>query len=332
MLVRVCPGADPDAVRHSLEALGLWVTRYDERGGETVLFRVGPHSRRVEPEAVRRLPGVAGIAEPPSPHPLVDRHPASVEVGGVPIGAGAPPVLMAGPCAVESPEQIDRAAARVAAAGAAFLRGGAFKPRSSPYSFEGWGTRALGWLSEAARRHGLRVVTEALSEADVDAVAEHADLVQIGSRNMQNMALLRRAASCGRPILLKRGMAAGIRDWLLAAEHLLAHGAPAVVFCERGIRGFDESTRNLLDLGAVALLAEVHRLPVVVDPSHALGRRDLIRPLARAALAAGAHGLLVETHDAPEGALSDAPQALPPEEFAALASEVTASGRAGAAR
>ena len=213
------------------------------------------------------------------------------------------------------------------AAGATMLRGGAFKPRTSPYSFQGHGPRALVWMRRAADSCGLGVVTEATSPEDVPAVAEIADLVQVGSRNMSSFGLLRAVGRAGKPVLLKRGMAATIEEWLLAGEHLLVHGAPAVIFCERGVRGFDGSTRNLLDLAAAALLAHVHKLPVIVDPSHATGRRDLVAPLALAAVAAGAAGILVETHDDPGAALSDGPQAISTTELAALARAVGAVPR-----
>jgi len=252
-----------------------------------------------------------------SPHPRVDNQGPVVEVSGFRIG-GDHLALMAGPCSVESEEQIFEMAARLATAGASFLRGGAYKPRTSPYAFQGHGSEALTWMRRAADAHGLRVVTEALSESDAGNVAWHADLVQIGSRNMQNYALLKAVGRTGKPVLLKRAMSATIEEWLLAGEYLLVHGASGVVFCERGIRGFDTETRNLLDLGAVALLSHVHHVPVIVDPSHATGRRDLIAPLARAALAAGAAGLMIETHDDPGKALSDGPQALRSEELAHL--------------
>jgi 3-deoxy-7-phosphoheptulonate synthase len=227
---------------------------------------------------------------------------------------------MAGPCSVESPEQLDEIARPLAALGVQFLRGGAFKPRTSPYSFQGHGAKALEWLRTVADRCRLKVVTEALAAEHVDAVAAVADLIQIGSRNMHNYALLRSIAKAGKPVLLKRGIAATLEEWLLAGEYCLLNGAAAVIFCERGIRGFDPTTRNLLDFGTVALLAAVHRQPVIVDPSHGAGRRDLILPLSRAALAAGASGLLLEIHAHPEDALSDGPQALLPDELAHLMS------------
>jgi 3-deoxy-7-phosphoheptulonate synthase len=225
-------------------------------------------------------------------------------------------VLISGPCSVETPEQIAECARLVRRAGGLLLRGGAFKPRSSPYSFSGHGADALRWLREAAKSEGLAVVTEVLGERDVDIVAEQADLLQIGSRNMQAFALLRAVGRARKPVLLKRGMAATVEEWLLAAEHLLVAGAPSVVFCERGLRSFDPRTRNLLDLGAVALLANVYRLPTLVDPSHAAGRRDLIEPLSRAAMAAGAHGLMIECHPDAAHAKSDGPQALDPDALA----------------
>jgi 3-deoxy-7-phosphoheptulonate synthase len=232
------------------------------------------------------------------------------------------PVLMCGPCSVESQEQVSVIAAHLARLGVAFLRGGAFKPRTSPYAFQGHGAEALVWLRRAADAHRMQVVTEALAEADASIVAEHADVVQIGSRNMQNYALLKAVGRTQKPVLLKRGMAATLEEWLQAGEYLLAGGAPGVIFCERGIRGFDPSTRNLLDLGAVALLAHVHRLPVIVDPSHGVGRRDLVAPLAAAALAAGAAGVMIETHDDPAHALSDGPQAVPLADIGGLVTDL----------
>jgi 3-deoxy-7-phosphoheptulonate synthase len=253
----------------------------------------------------------------------------SVRVGSVEIG-GSRPAVIAGPCAVENAEQTLEIAHAVRAAGADMLRGGAFKPRTSPYEFQGLGREGLEILAEARRQTGLPFVTEVLDVRLLETVGQYADMIQIGSRNMQNSVLLRAASAEGRPILLKRGMASTIEEWLLAAEYCLVHGAPGVVFCERGIRSFDTSTRNLLDLGAVALLAHVHRVPVVVDPSHATGRRDLLRPLSLAAVSAGAAGVMIETHPDPGESLSDASQALPLEEFGELARGIReARGRRG---
>lgn len=312
MIVSLKHDADPERVAAELAARGLWVAEaLRAESGRPSHYVLAPFSRAVDPTELSHIEGVAGVAAPRSPHPLVSKQSACVDLAGVAIGAGAAPALMCGPCSVESEEQVRALAERLSQAGVAFLRGGAFKPRTSPYAFQGHGDEALAWLRRAADAFGMRVVTEALGEAHVAAVADHADLVQIGSRNMHNYALLRAVGKTGKPVLLKRGMAATLDEWLLSGEYLLQSGARAVVFCERGIRSFDASTRNLLDLGAVALLAHVHRQPVVVDPSHATGRRDLIEPLARAALAAGAAGLMIETHADPGRALSDGPQAVP---------------------
>jgi 3-deoxy-7-phosphoheptulonate synthase len=316
MIITVRLGGDPDRVRRALVARGLWAKRLE--GGGRVQFLVGAHSSHVSPEAVADLPDVELVTASPSAHPLVDALPEVLEVGPVKLGAGQAPVVFAGPCAVESEEQVRRLAGALAAMGVRFLRGGAFKPRTSPYEFQGRGQDALRWLRRAASEHGMGLVTECMGVEERDDVAEHADLIQIGSRNMHNYALLKSVAKAGRPVFLKRGMAATVEEWLAAGEYCLLHGAPSVVFCERGIRSFDPSTRNLVDLGAVALLAHVHRVPVVVDPSHGTGRRDLVAPLARAAVAAGAHGVMVETHDDPGAALSDGPQAMLPDQLAAL--------------
>ena len=315
MIVSLREDADPQAVKRELASLGLWIASMERGvGSGGIQFVVAAHSTGVDPSAVAQIQGVGSVSVPIPEHPRIDNQGPQVLVAGHAIG-GNHPTLMCGPCSVESPEQIDAIAARLAPLGVTFLRGGAFKPRSSPYNFQGHGDPALSWMRDAATKYGLRVVTEVLSEHDVTAVAELADLIQIGSRNMQNFALLKRVGHVGKPVLLKRAMSATIDEWLLAAEYLLHHGSSGVVLCERGIRGFDPSTRNLVDLTAVALLANVHRLPVIVDPSHGTGRRDLILPLARAALAAGAAGVMIETHDDPGRALSDGPQALRAEEL-----------------
>lgn len=325
MIVTLARDADPDLLRRALAGLGLWTSAFVGQRGETQLL-VRAHSGAIERERLLALEGVVDVSEAHSSHPLVDAHPPRLVVAGRAIGAGAEPVLMAGPCSVESEDAIHEAAFRLAGLGVAFLRGGAFKPRTSPYEFQGVGVEGLAWLRSAADAHGLAVVTEALSEASVDAVAEHADLIQVGSRSMHSSALLRRIGQTGRPVLLKRGLAATVEEWLSAGEYCLAAGAAGVVFCERGIRGFDDATRNVLDLSSVALLAHVHGLPVIVDPSHALGRRDLIPHLSRASIAAGACGLIVEVHDAPERALSDAPQAISSRMLAELRQSLGSQG------
>lgn len=329
MIVTLQQGADEARVRGQLARRGLWVGAPLRALDGTVHLPVSEGSSRVRPEDLRSVEGVSTIAASDSPHPLVDRHGPTARVGAAVLGPRRP-ALVAGPCSVESEAQIGRIAAALAGLGVSWLRGGAFKPRTSPYAFQGAGDEALRWLRRAADAHGMKVVTEVLAEGDVPAVAEWADVLQVGSRNMANYALLKQVGRAAKPVLLKRAMSATVEEWLLAGEYLLAHGAPSVVFCERGVRGFDPSTRNLLDLGAVALLAHVHKVPVIVDPSHATGRRDLVLPLARAALAAGAAGVMIETHDAPEQAKSDGPQALLPDEIAGLARELAA--RAGGAR
>lgn len=250
-----------------------------------------------------------------------------VSVGDVRIG-GAEVVVMAGPCAVETAEQTRAAARAVRAAGVRILRGGVFKPRTSPYSFQGLGPEGLEILSAAARAEGLAVVTEVLSPADAPLVARHADILQIGSRSMANTALLVAAAATGKPILLKRGMAATLEELLMAAEYILAAGNPGVILCERGIRTFERATRNTLDVTAVPALKALTHLPVIVDPSHATGDRRLVPPAALAAVAAGADGLLVEVHPRPEEALCDGAQALTPADFGQLLARARAVAQA----
>jgi 3-deoxy-7-phosphoheptulonate synthase len=318
LIVIVGDGFDPKRVQGELARLGLWSAPSVAAGGARTALRVAAHSAEVSAADLEAIEGVAEVLAAPSPHPLLDAMPRTVPVGPVTFGPSRPPVLLAGPCSIESEARIHEVARALARHGVGLLRGGAYKPRTSPYAFQGHGERALRWIREAADENGLGVVTEAMAPEEVQVVAFYADLLQIGTRNMHNFRLLEAAGETKKPVLLKRGFAATIDEWLLAAEYLLAHGAPAVILCERGIRSFDASQRFLLDLGAVALLSRVHGLPVVVDPSHAAGRRDLVLPLARAGLAAGAAGLLVETHPDPAHALSDGPQAVLLSEFGSL--------------
>jgi 3-deoxy-7-phosphoheptulonate synthase len=259
----------------------------------------------------------------PIAHPfkLVSRQTRSgrtcVNVGDVCIG-GPEAVVIAGPCSVESREQILSTAHAVRAAGATMLRGGAYKPRTSPYDFQGLGEEALQLLREAREQTGLPVVTEVMSTEDIPVISEYADVLQVGARNMQNFALLRQLARCEKPILLKRGPSASVKEWLLAAEYLLSGGNSNVVLCERGIKTFETEMRNTLDLAAVALARELSHLPVIADPSHGTGRRELILPASRAALAIGADGLIIEVHPCPERALSDGAQSLNLDEFAKM--------------
>jgi 3-deoxy-7-phosphoheptulonate synthase len=271
------------------------------------------------------LPGVIQVIRVSHPFKLVSHEfkptETVVRVGGVSIG-GRDLVVMAGPCSVESEEQTIRIAKKVKAAGAHILRGGAFKPRTSPYSFQGLGVEGLKILALARQETGLPVVSEATDIDVLDAVAEHADIVQIGARNMQNYTLLRRAGSCGRPVLLKRAMTATVTELLLAAEYILDQGNPDVILCERGIRTFADHTRNTLDVAAIPEVKRISHLPIIADPSHASGKRNKILPLSRSSVAVGADGLMVEVHDQPDKALSDANQAILPEEFATLMEEV----------
>jgi 3-deoxy-7-phosphoheptulonate synthase len=287
----------------------------------TVIGAVGSAGRRSELEALRAAPGVEEVIQITHPFKLVSRQLRQrgtvVDVKGVKIGAGDL-VVMAGPCSVESEEQLLETARAIKFAGADMLRGGAYKPRTSPYDFQGLGVEALRLLREASAETGLPIVTEVMSEADAESVAEYADMLQVGARNMQNFSLLRKLATFPRPILLKRGPSATIKEWLLAAEYLLAGGNANVVLCERGIKTFETATRNTLDLAAVALVKELSHLPVIADPSHGTGLRSLVTPMSKAAAAAGADGLMIEVHPCPERALSDGPQSLDLAGFAEL--------------
>jgi 3-deoxy-7-phosphoheptulonate synthase len=271
------------------------------------------------------LPGVLEVLRVSHPYKLVSREfkptDTVVRVGDVSIG-GPELVVMAGPCSVETYEQTAGIARRIQAAGANILRGGAYKPRTSPYSFQGLGLEGLKILARVRDETGLPVVSEAIDIDVLDAVAEYSDIVQIGARNMQNYTLLKRAGRCGRPVLLKRGMTATVTELLLAAEYILDEGNPDVILCERGIRTFADHTRNTLDLSAVPAVQRISHLPIIVDPSHASGKRSKVLPLSRAAVAVGADGLMVEVHSRPERALSDGEQAILPEEFDLLMEQV----------
>ena len=244
-------------------------------------------------------------------------EPTEVAIGGVVIG-GAQTVVIAGPCAVEGHDQLLRIARSVKNSGAHLLRGGAFKPRTSPYSFQGHGDDALKWLGEARAMTGLKVVSEVMDVRKVESMAGVVDVLQVGTRNMQNFDLLRELGRVPNPVLLKRGMSATIEEWLLAAEYILAEGNPNVILCERGIRTFESATRNTLDLSAIPVVRSLSHLPIAVDPSHGTGRRDGVLPMARAAIAAGADAVMIEVHDDPERALSDGAQSLSLEAFEAL--------------
>ena len=295
-------------------------------GSERTAIGVLGNKGYVDDSTIRDLPGVQEVIHVSKPYKLVSRdfHPRGtlVKVGGVVIGEGERPVMVAGPCAVESEEQILKTARAVKKAGADLLRGGAFKPRTGPHTFQGMKEEGLKLLALAREETGLPIVTEVMSPDNVGLVAEYADLLQIGARNMQNFDLLREVGRIRKPVLLKRGMSATIEEFLAAAEYILAEGNGQVILCERGIRTFETATRNTLDLSVVPLIKELSHLPIMVDPSHATGRRSLVAPMAKAALVAGAHGILVEVHPEPEKALSDGPQSLTFQGFDRLMEEI----------
>jgi 3-deoxy-7-phosphoheptulonate synthase len=281
---------------------------------------------RVDAGRLEGMRGVQQVIQVTRPYKQVSREwrqdPTLVELGNGTVIGDSDVAIMAGPCSVESEAQILTSAHQLREAGATILRGGAFKPRTSPYAFQGLGEPGLKLLARARAETGLAIVTEALEPELVETVAEHADIVQIGARNMQNYPLLRRAGRCGRPVLLKRGMAATIKELLLAAEYIVSEGNPNVILCERGVRSFDDHTRNLLDLTAIPVVKSLSHLPIIADPSHGTGLRSKVVPMARAAVAAGADGLMVEVHPDPDHALSDGAQSLYPDQFVELMEQV----------
>lgn len=295
-------------------------------GGQRTAIGLVGNDGRVDDSQIVGLAGVAQVIHVSKPFKQVSREwkPETTQVTlapGVVVG-GNDVIVIAGPCSVESEQQIVTAARAVRAAGATALRGGAFKPRSSPYSFQGLGTKGLELLALAKRETGLALVSEAVDEAGAELVAAHADCIQVGARNMQNYSLLRAVGRLGKPVLLKRGMAATIHELLLSAEYILAEGNPHVILCERGVRSFDNVTRNMFDLTAIPIVQKLSHLPIIADPSHATGLRDQVTPMARAAVAAGADGVMVEVHPTPERALSDGAQSLYPEQFTRLMVEL----------
>ena len=320
MLIVMRHGAPPEDVQRVvavIEEMGYQARPMPGRQRTTVGL-VG-NDGRVDSSRLEALAGVQEILHVTKPYKQVSREwqaePTVIRLpGGLTIG-GDEVVVMAGPCSVESERQILEAARLVREAGAAVLRAGAFKPRSSPYSFQGLGRPGLRLLAKAREEIGLLIVTEAMDAEGLDQVVEVADIVQIGARNMQNYSLLKHAGRAGKPVLLKRGLSATIQELLLSAEYILAEGNPQVILCERGVRGFDTATRNLFDLSAIPVVHGLSHLPIVADPSHGTGHRDMVTPMARAAVAAGADGLLVEVHPTPDRALSDGAQSLYPAQF-----------------
>ena len=332
MIVVMKPGASKAQVVNvtaRIEQLGCRC-RVSEGQERTIIGVIG-NGRSLDREAMERLDGVEQTVPVLRPYKLASRdfHPEDtvVPVNGLAVG-GRKFVVMAGPCAVEGREELLEAARAVREAGAHMLRGGAFKPRTSPYSFQGLGEQGLRILAEARRETGLPVVTEVMTPEQVPLVTTYADVLQIGARNMQNYSLLHAVGEAQRPVLLKRGLMSTIEELLMSAEYILSHGNERVILCERGIRTFEKLTRNTLDINAVPLLKQLSHLPVVVDPSHATGRWDLVVPVSRAAVAAGADGLLIEVHPEPSAALSDGGQSLKPEVFARLMDELRAVAHA----
>jgi 3-deoxy-7-phosphoheptulonate synthase len=290
----------------------------------TIIGLIGDETK-ISPEPLKAIPGVADVVPVLPPYKLASREahpqPSIVSVGGVKIGGGHL-AMIAGPCSVEEPERMEAIASAIKAAGANILRGGAYKPRTSPYAFQGLGEEGLKILRQTGDRFGLPVVTEVTDPRCVEVVDQYADMIQVGARNMQNFVLLTEVGRTSKPVLLKRGMSATVTDLLMSAEYILSQGNSQVVLCERGIKSFDPSTRNLYDVAAVALVKGLSHLPIIVDPSHATGRPDLIPPCALAGVAAGADGVHVEVHDCPEKAKSDGPQALLPWQYADLAAQI----------
>jgi len=323
MIVVMGTGTTDEQVRRVQERLREWgFDIHLSRGVErTIIGAVGAKKDTAMAPALEAMDGVERVVHILSPYKLAGREfrqeATEVRVGGVTIG-GNRVVVIAGPCAVENEEQIRQTAKAVKAAGADMLRGGAFKPRTSPYAFQGLEEEGLKLLAQARAETGLPVVTEVVNPRDVELVAEYADMLQIGARNMQNFILLREVGRSKRPVLLKRGLAATTEEWLMAAEYVLSEGNYNVVLCERGIRTYETSTRNTLDLSAIPTVKRLSHLPILADPSHGTGKKALVPPLARAALAAGADGVMVEVHPAPETALSDGPQSLTFDEFAQM--------------
>jgi len=323
MIVAMRAEATEEQINHICDRIREFgYTPHIIRGTErTVIAAVGPGDKKEHIEDLKSADGVENAFPIMQPFKLVSKEvkkqKSAVSIGDVTIGDGGF-VVIAGPCSVEGYEQLITTADAVVAAGAQILRGGAYKPRTSPYDFQGLAEEGLKLLAEARKRTGLKVITEVLDTEDVELVGEYADILQVGARNMQNFALLKKLGDVSKPIMLKRGLSATIKEFLLSAEYIVAHGNPNVILCERGIRTFETATRNTLDLAAVPLLNELTHLPVIVDPSHATGKRSLVQPLAKASVAVGADGLMIEVHPTPEEAWSDGPQSLRLEEFAKM--------------
>ncbi|PWB75942.1 3-deoxy-7-phosphoheptulonate synthase [candidate division GN15 bacterium] len=332
MFIVMSPGATREqiaAVCDEISRMGL--KAHPINGTTRTAIGVTGNKTQVAADHLLVLSGVEDVVHVSSPYRLASResHPDStvINVGGVKFG-GSEFSVIAGPCAVESREQLMTAANRVARAGVKLFRGGAYKPRTSPYSFQGLGKPGLELLAEVRAKYGLRIVTEAIDTETIEMVAEYSDIIQLGARNMQNFSLLKKAGRMRKPVLLKRGMAATVEEFLLAAEYILSEGNEQVILCERGIRTMAEPARNVLDLAVIPQIKLLSHLPIIADPSHGTGRQARILPMSRASLAAGADGLLIEVHHAPEAALSDGPQAITLDEFDTLMAELRKLGPA----
>jgi 3-deoxy-7-phosphoheptulonate synthase len=326
MIIVLKPHSTPEQIQHvieRIEALGL-VPHLSQGVSRTIIGVIGDEEK-VQAEPLQAIEGVESVVPILKPFKLASRefHPAdsTIEVRGVKIGGGHL-AMIAGPCAIEGEARLLAIAEHVREAGANILRGGAFKPRTSPYSFQGLGEDGLKMLRAAGDRFGMPTVTEVMDPRQVDLVERYADMLQIGARNMQNFDLLKEVGRTRKPVLLKRGMAATVKDFLMSAEYILAQGNLKVILCERGVRTFEDSTRNMLDLAAVPNVKGQSHLPIIVDPTHATGRPDLVPAMALAAVAAGADGVHIEVHDCPEQALSDGPQALLPAQYAAVMEQI----------
>jgi 3-deoxy-7-phosphoheptulonate synthase len=327
MIISMRLHATADEINHVCERIKEFGYKVHSIVGEerVVIGVVGVGDVTACLESIQAMPAVESAVRISAPYKFVSKEFKStrtrIRLNGIEIG-GDDFCVMAGPCSVESEKQIMETAEGVAAAGAKILRGGAYKPRTSPYDFQGLGLEGLKHLAKAREATGLAVVTEVMSDGEVGLVAEYADIMQVGARNMQNFALLKALGGCGRPVLLKRGMSSTLKELLMSAEYITAHGNPNIILCERGIRTFETATRNTCDLAAVPLLNELTHLPVIVDPSHATGKRSLVTPVARAAAAIGADGLIVEVHPRPERAMSDGAQSLTLEGFRDLMNQL----------
>ena len=322
MIIVLRPNSTDDQIDHVLERIvELGLKPHLSKGEHRTIIGVIGDENKLQAEPLSAIPGVEQVLPILKPFKLASREffktDTVVMVGRVRVGGGAM-AMIAGPCAVESAEIVHEIAGRVKSAGANILRGGAFKPRTSPYSFQGLGEEGLKILKDAGAKHGMPTVTEVMEPRQVPLVDRYADMFQIGARNMQNFDLLKEVGQTKRPVLLKRGMSATVKDMLMSAEYVLAEGNPNLILCERGVRSFEDSTRNMLDMSAVPNVKSMSHLPIIVDPSHATGRPDLIPSMACAAVAAGADGVHVEVHSCPEKALSDGPQALLPKQYAEL--------------